>query len=268
MRMALLPAALLAAVALAGCSGDDHQAAQPATCPDGSTLSPEQVEALPDHHADGFDATDHCPVPPSVTLSGLPATLGAFRKAAFSWTLDNGSAPAHSMLTSIRYGTSSVPDADLTAVTKYPEELIKREHQDLPITYHGNLTFSQPGTYYLRAYMEVRGDDHWSPEVVLQVTPVQATGTVIQFTHGPGDFLGEVTPESVDAVLGDAVQLVNEDVRDHTCTYARGPVATAPLTAAGNGGVSEAVVLVAPGVYEFECDELQPKVIRANVRVE
>ena len=58
------------------------------------------------------NATDHCPVKPSVTLKGLPASLGAFRSAPFSWTLDNGTAPhAHSMLTSIRYSESSVADA-------------------------------------------------------------------------------------------------------------------------------------------------------------
>jgi plastocyanin len=257
MQKAFLSSVVLVALALAGC-GEEHDAVQPVTCPDGTVLSVEDIEGNPDHHAEGFDPAKGCPVKPSVTLVGVPATLPAFKAGAFSWTLDNGTFEhAHSMLTAIRYSESSVPDAELTATTKYPTELIKREHQDLPITYKGNMTFSKVGKVYLRAYMEVAGKDYWSPEVVLEVTPVVPTGKVVDFTQGMGDFAAPVAPTEQIVVLGDAVRLVNDDVREHTCTWASGPVQVGPLVAAANGGASEAFVMEVPGTYEFTCDDLQ-----------
>jgi plastocyanin len=257
MRKALLSSVVLVALALAGCGDDGHETVQPVTCPDGTVLSSQAIEDHPDHHAEGFDPATGCPVKPSVTLSGVPASLQAFEPGAFSWTLDNGSmGHAHSMLTSIRYGEASVPDADLTAVTKYPAELIKREHQDLPITYNGNMTFTKVGTVYLRAYMEVAGQDYWSPEIVLEVTPVAPTGTVVDFTQGMGDFASPVAPTEQVVVLGDAIRLVNADLREHTCTWTSGPVQVGPLVAPANGE-SEAIVMEVPGTYEFECDDLQ-----------
>jgi plastocyanin len=266
MRQALLPAALLFALALAGCSGKDKDAdLQPVTCPDGTVLTSEQLEAFPDHHEAGFNATAHCPVPPAVSLQGIPASLGAFRSAAFSWTLDNGTVQhAHSMLTSIRWSERSIPDADLTNVNKYPSELVKREHQNLPVTYQGNMTFSKVGKVYLRAYMEVSGKDYWSPEVAVNITPVVPTGTVKEVDVALG---GAVTPEMVDIVLGDAVQLKNDDLVAHTCSFDSGPASTAPFTAEGMGATSDAVVFVAPQVYSYACDDLQEHSFKVNVKV-
>jgi hypothetical protein len=266
MRNAMLAWAVLAALALAGC-GDKHDAVQPVTCPDGTVLSPEDIEALPDHHGEAFNATDHCPVAPSVSLSGVPATLRVFQPGPFSWTLDNGTAHhAHSMLTSIRYGSASVPDADLTAVTKYPNELIKREHQDLPITYRGNLTFNQVGTVYLRAYMEVAGDDYWSPEVTIEVTPVVPTGVVHDITIPPGaGIAGDPSPAESIVQLGDAIRVVNEDLQPRKCTRSSGPAETEPV---GDGeGASESIVMVVPGVYEFSCDTVQGTGFKVTVNL-
>lgn len=267
MRKALLSAAVLFALAFAGCSGKDKDAdLQPVTCPDGTVLTSEMLEAMPEHHEAGFNATAHCPVKPSVTLEGIPASLGAFRTAPFSWKLDNGTVDhAHSMLTSIRYGDRSVPEADLTSVNKYPSELIKREHQNLPVAYQGNLTFSKVGKVYLRAYMEVAGVAYWSPEVVLEVTPVQPTGKVVQVDQALG---GQVTPDVVDIVLGDAVQLKNDDLVAHTCSFQSGPAATSPFSAEGVGGMSEAVVFVAPQTYEYKCDDVQAHTFRVSVKVQ
>lgn len=273
MRNLVLAALVSAALALAGCSGGDGGPKYEAvTCPDGTVLTPEQVEeAVKNHTAGGHDhgaavagsnatgglAVDVCPVPPSVSLEGVPPSLQAFRAASFRWSLDQGSLEhAHSMLTSIRWGDRSVPDRDLTNTNKYPNELIKREHQDLPVSYQGNLTFAKVGKVYLRAYAQIQGADYWSPEVALNVTPVPPTGTVHDVTHGPGDFLSPPTPAEVSAVLGDAVRLVNEDpIAARTCSFSSGPSAVNPLSAPA-GGESEPVLLVVPGIYEFTCDEV------------
>jgi hypothetical protein len=256
MHKALLTIAVLAAMGFAGCSGDKDADLQPVTCPDGTVLTTEALEAMPEHHEEGFDAMAHCPVQPSVRLEGVPASLQAFEAGAFSWTLDNGTVDhAHSMLTSIRYSTASVPDGELTEMKKYPSELIKREHQNLPITYRGNLTFTKVGMVYLRAYMEVAGKDYWSPEVAIDVTAVVPTGKVVEFKIPAGAGLaGDVDPPEAIVQLGDAIKVVNENPvpGGNTCTRSSGPVETAPV---GNAeGASESIVMVVPGVYEFSCD--------------
>jgi plastocyanin len=279
MHKALLSATVLLALALAGCSGgDDEPTYQAVTCPDGTVLTPEQVKAAMethessgettghDHGGHGADATSLCPVAPSVSLTGLPAALQAFKTAPFSWTLDNGSVPhAHSMLTSIRYSASSVADRDLTNLAKYPNELIKREHQDIPISYNGNLSFAKAGKVYLRAYAQIAGADYWSPEVELTVTPVPVTGTIVDVVQGMGDSLSPPAPAEVGIILGDAVRLVNEDLRDHTCTFGSGPAVTNDLSAAALTGASEPVVFLVPGQYSYTCDTLQASTLTVRV---
>lgn len=273
MRKALLTVAVLAALALAGC-GDKHDGVEPITCPDGAQLTAEQIEALEGHHEAGFNATAACPVPPKVLLQGVPASLSAFKPGAFTWTIDNGSIPkGHSMLTSIRYSTTSVATSALKAMEDYPKELIKREHQDLPVTFRGNLTFSETGTYFLRAYAQVQGDGHerrdvWSEELRLEVTPVAPTGKVVDFTIPQGaGVAGEVDPPESIVVLGDAIRVVNEDVdpRGHLCERTSGPAEVPPL-GDGEGG-TESHVMVVPGVYEFACDTLQPTTFKVIVNV-
>lgn len=266
MRTTLLCLAVLSALALAGCSDDDggHEA-EAVTCPDGTVLTPDLIEDSEHHHMEGFNATSLCPEEPSVSLEGIPASLQVFKSAGFRWTIDNGSMHhAHSMLTSIRFSSSSVPDRDLTNVNKYPNELIKREHQDLPVSYEGNMSFSRVGKVYLRAYAEIAGVDHWSPEVVINVTPVPPSGRVIDITHGPGDFASPPEPSEVPAVIGDAIRLVNEDFIPHTCSFANGPAAVGALEAPAQGTSAEVLLLV-PGTYVFECDELQAQSFTVNV---
>jgi hypothetical protein len=253
------------ALALAGCSGGDgdHKVAD-VTCPDGTVVTSEQIEAGEGHHEAGFDPMTLCPVPPSVTLSGLPATIQVYRSAAFTWVVDPGSITAgHSMLTSIRYAKASIPDAELTEgqMTKYPTEIIKKEHQNLPVTFKGNMTFNQPGKVYVRAYAQVQGEgaprrDVWSPEVVLEVLPVLPTGVVQSVTHALGP-VGELDPKTVDLQLGDAVKFVNEDFLDHTLELVSAPPGAEPceLAAGMQGGESATCVLIAPGQYEFVTDD-------------
>ena len=276
MHKALLALAVLS-VSLAGCGDKGEKAPDPVTCPDGTILTSEQIEAFPDHHDAGFNATSHCPVAPSVTFTGLPASLQSFATAMFHWTVDNGSVPeGHSMLTAIRYGDRSVPDRDLTNVAKYPTELIKKEHQSLPVSFMGNLSFAKVGKVYLRAYAQVQGQGYerqefWSPEVVLEVTPVQPTGLVVDFTHKAGNAAGSIDPPSQDLSLGDGVRLVNEDLVEHTCKANQAPVAVPALHAAASTGTataSDTVVLDVPGTYVYTCDDLvMPKGFSVNVRL-
>lgn len=275
MHKALLALTVVAALSLAGCGAKEKgDEAMPVECPDGSVVDPAVVEAMEGHHDATFNATESlCPVKPSVKLEGLPASLQAFRTAPFRWTVDNGSVPeGHSMLTSIRYSDASVPDAQLTAVSKYPSELIKREHQGLPVAYEGNLTFAKVATVYLRAYAQVQGAgvaaaDYWSPEVKLEVTPVVPTGKVVEFKIPA--FTGAVTPAEQVLVLGDAIKVTNEDPvpGGHACSRKSGPAETQAVGDAE--GAEESIVMVVPGTYEYECDTgpngLQPSTFKVIV---
>lgn len=259
----------LAAVSLllAGCSGGGgHDGAEPFTCPDQTVLDVESIEG---HHESGFDPAAHCPVPPSVRLDGVPATLGAYRTATVSWTLDNGSrAASHSMLTSLRVSPASVADADLGAPDAYGSELQRREHQNLPVTYETTLQFTQAATVYLRAYATIDGEDHWSPEATLRILPVEPTGTVVELTHAPGGPLGDFGPAEAQLLLGDAVAFVNEDVTPHTFTFTSGPGgAVPPAVEVAAMATGAPVPLLVPGTYEVETDDVQPKAATLVVAV-
>lgn len=267
----LLPLLLLGSLALSGCSGGgDHKGLEPFTCADGTVLSSADQEAVADHHDADFDPADACPIPPSVTLTGLPAELGAFAEATFQWALDNGSIQhGHSMLASLRWSTTSVSEAELTDMTAYPEELVKREHQDLPVAFNGTLSFSVPGTVYLRAYAQIQGDgydrqDFWSKEITLVILPVQPTGVVHDITHAPGNFLGALSPESLTIALGDGVRLVNDDVTEHALEFSSGPYNPGAI-AAGQMADGEAVVFEQPGNYQFVSDDVQSRTVSITV---
>ena len=277
MHKALLGVLLAWSLALAGCSGgsEDHDTVD-VTCPDGTVLTAGDIEADERHHDAGFNATQAmCPVPPMVTLSGLPATIQVYDSAAFTWAVDPGSiAKGHSMLTSLRYSKSSIPNADLVEgqMAKYPTEIIKKEHQDLPVTFKGNMTFKEPGKVYVRAYAQVQGEgfarrDMWSPEVVLDVLPVVPTGIVHTVTHALGP-VGDLEPSSLSAALGDALQFDNQDVVDHTLELTDGPAGANACVLEGTGqGPSETTcVLVVPGSYQFvTTGDAQEKTLTVNV---
>lgn len=277
MHKALLGVLLAWSLALAGCSGgsDSHDVVD-VTCPDGTVLTADEIEADEHHHDAGFNATEAlCPVPPMVTLSGLPATIQVYDSAAFTWAVDAGSAAkGHSMLTSIRYAKASIPDADLVEgqMAKYPTEIIKKEHQDLPVTFKGNMTFNEAGKVYIRAYAQVQGEglqrrDVWSAEVVLEVLPVAPTGIIQEITHALGP-VSELDPESADLKLGDAIKFVNSDFNAHTLEQVSAPAGAAAclLEAPMNGESATTCVLTVPGTYEFETDDVpQAKSVTINV---
>lgn len=274
MQQAFLSMLALVTLALAGCSGgSDHQGLDDVACPDGTLVKGSDLEDLDGHHDADFDATEACPTPPQVTLSGLPATLQVYGTSSFNWTVDPGSvAHGHSMLTAIRYSMTSVPDAS-ASLDNYSKEAVKKEHQDLPVALRGNLTFNVPGMIYLRAYAQVQGDgyerrDVWSPEVALEILPVQPTGVTHTVTHAMGP-LGELDPNSLTIDLGDAVVFENADLVEHTLTADGGPAGSVAcsMTAAGNNGVSDPCIFVVPGSYSYTSDDVQSKRLTVNVRL-
>jgi hypothetical protein len=239
------------------------------TCPDGTVLTPAEIEAMPDHHEAAFNATAHCPVKPTVTLIGLPTSIQVFKAGAFTFKMDAGTyTPAHSMLTSIRYNTRPIPDSDLTNVNKYPYELVKKEHQNLPATFDGTATFTTAGKVYVRAYMEQGGNDYWSAEYPIDVKPVTPSGKVVDVTIGTD---GTASPDMVQVVLGDAVRIVNNYPVEDKCSRTSGPAATADFDAAGglpSPTNSDPIVFVVPLVYEYLCnDQPQPHGFKVNVSV-
>lgn len=273
-------AALVAlAVAFAGCSGgDDHAAVEDFTCPDGQVVPAETIEEADGHHDDGFNATSLCPEPPQLTVTGLPGSLPAFSKATFTWTAEPGAVQTpHSMLMSMRYATASVDESTLDAgseatMDSYPTELLKKEHQDLPATFEGSLSFSTVQTVYLRAFALVKGEGYdervmWSDEHTLVITPVNATGTVVTVTKSAGLAAGELTADDDSPALGDAVRLQNDDLVPLTLTLTSSPQGADACTLEADPRATSAAscLLVIPGQYTFTSDDLQPKSITLTV---
>ncbi len=274
MHKGLLAALLMTVLALAGCSGGGDKDAdfEDVACPDGTVVTSEQIEAVPEHHDEGFDPATLCPVPPQVVLTGLPASVQVYGKAPFSWSVDPGSVThGHSMITEIRFSTAHVADADASTTT-YPKQVLKKEHQDLPVTFKGNMTFSTPGKVYVRAYAAVQGEgydrrDVWGPEVVLDVLNVTPTGTVVPITHTAGAIAGSLEGPEGQLALGDAVSFQNDDLLEHTLSLVAAPpgAAACVLAAAMQAASSDTCVLTVPGSYEFETDDAQPKTVSVSV---
>jgi plastocyanin len=268
--VALLAVALLA---LAGCSsksGPDNY-----TChKTGRVIDLSTVEGA---DAKGFDPESACPapLPPSVALTTLPAGMKAYFPALGAWTVSTGNyTMGHSMLTQMRWSRHPMAAEQLTKPDDYGTLLAQYAHQDVPAKFDAKLKFETPGTYYLRAYAQVRGDgladtDYWSPEVTLVVGPVNATGKQTEVSHDLGPFAagqgGKLSPTTLSAALGDAIVLVNKDVMDHTFTFS-GVCKHDPLKVAMNSGRSEAIPMLVPGSCVVKSDDAAgPQQLTVNV---
>src|SRR5688572_5129166 len=274
MRTALVTLLILA-TALAGCSGGDGKDGGdgPVTCPDGRVVEPAEGHG----HGDGngtegedTEPVDPCFVAPSVQVTGLAATLGAYATDTFQWTVHNGSvASGHSMLGSLRYSTEPADPATLAGADSWGTELVKKEHNNLPATFDGTIRFDVPGVYYVRVYAQVRGEgfsdhDYWSGEFQLNVTPVQATGRTVTVTHGPGNFLGELDQVELDLALGDGLILSNQDVTAHTFTFGPGCPRSEDLSVE-DGAESEPLLFTEPGQCQVSTDDVQPQTLTVHV---
>jgi plastocyanin len=258
--VALLAVALLA---LAGCSsksGPDNYTCQKT----GRVIDLSTVEGS---GKKGFDPESACPapIPPSVSFSRLPAGMTAYFPAVATWAVSPGNyTSGHSMLTQLMWSGHPMATDKLQGPATFSANapLAMYAHQDVPAKFDGKIKFEKPGTYYLRAYAQVRGDglpdtDYWSPEIKLTVNAVNASGKSTEVTHeqgpGLGGQVGKFGPTTVSAALGDAIVLVNKDVVEHKFTFS-GVCKNDDVTV-GAGAKSDPILMVVPGSCTIKTDD-------------
>ncbi|HUR61441.1 MAG TPA: hypothetical protein VM286_03640 [Candidatus Thermoplasmatota archaeon] len=250
----------LATLALAGCSSKPDLY----TCQ--KTGKVLDLDTIPGSDAKGFDPETACPAPtpPSVLFSKLPASMTAYFPAVFTWTVSPGNyTSGHSMLTQLMWSknpSSATPQAPATFSTNTP--LQTYAHQELPGKFDGKVKFETPGTYYLRAYAQVRGDDlpdgdYWTPEVKVVVSEVNATGVKDVLTHAAGPYVpgasGLFTAEKATVALGDGLVLSNKDFVAHTFSFS-GACKHADVEVA-DGEDSPPITMTVPGSCTVKTDD-------------
>ncbi len=262
-------ALLLVTAFLAGCTDDPHTHGEAFTCPDGTVLQPGNFT---DHHNETFDLSVQCPVteevpPASAAVVDLPATTTTFRPLNFGWVLDTPEDEAHAMLTEVRVSSTSADTQDLAGPETFGTTVTKKEHQNFESgkRYDAEWTPNEPGTFYLRAYAEVFGSDIWSPEVAIEVNPVEPTGTTITITITEGGpLLAGADPSEVEATLGDAIVFQNDDLFAHSFTWTTAPMGLQDFAVAA-GASSDPFILLVPGSYQYTSDDMQP--VRGSINV-
>jgi hypothetical protein len=263
----------IAALALAGCSSksgpDNHTCAKT-----GRVIDLSLVEGS---GKKGFDPESACPapIPPSVAFAKVPTAMTAYFPALGTWTVATGNyTQGHSMLTQLRMSAKPIVADQLKKPDDYGSVLAQFAHQDVPGKFDAKLKFEKAGTYYLRAYAQVRGEglpdtDFWSPEVQVVVAPVNATGKSTEVVRAAGPALagqtGKLAPNAVSAVLGDAIVLVNDDVVPHTFTFS-GTCKHDPIAVEAQGGHSGQIMLLVPGTCKATTDDQAgPQTVAINV---
>lgn len=272
--MRIHAAAVLLVLLLAGCTGGDGSGGTtttgPATCPAGQKLA----TGGPVPTGTTSSASTSC-VPltlPSVALGDVPATIPVYRAVTLTWAIDPGdyTQEAHSMRNSLHLSPTPVPDAELAGPATYGAEIAKKEHQNLPSGGAVDHTFTAPGTYYLRAYAQVRSagvndTDYWSAEAVVTVADVEPTGNNTTVTHPIGNAAGTLAPATVDIGLGDGIILKNDDLTDHVFTPQQGCVQFTAAIAVPKQSSSAPLVFKAPGTCRFATDDVQSQTLTVNV---
>ena len=274
MNLRSTAALLVAALALAGCAGSDPR---PYACMDGSTIDLATVDGSDQA---GFKPESACPPPPPPTVAlEAPTAMVAHFPQTFSWTVTSGNySMGHSMSTQLRWSHHTIAEDGLTGPTVYANAIKEFTHQDVAKASQGGsafeakVMFPTPGTYFVRAYAQVRGEgladtDYWSPETVVEVAPVAATGKTVTVVHTVGDFQGKLEPASITLQLGDAFAIKNDDVKEHTFTFKNAPTGYKhdPIVVAA-GATSSPVMPTLPGGYTLETDDLvQKQVLSVSV---
>ncbi len=245
---------VVAALALSGCTDDEHGHSY--TCPDGTEVDTSGA----DHHNATFDPESLCVPPqgPTLSLTGVPDMLVAYQFANVTWGMDLGDLEeGHSMMTQLRVAAEPGAPAITDGPDAFGEEVVKREHQDLPFTYDAAIRFTDPGTVYLRGYASFGAEHHWTEAYEIQVMPVQPTGTVKILTHGAGNFAGGLSPSTVEITLGETLVIQNDDAMAHTFTFSGSTCDGIGPVDVGAQSVSEEILIVHPGSCTVESDDLQ-----------
>ncbi len=229
-------ALLLVSTVLAGCSDDGGETVDPAAECDG--IYDAATGACAPH------------VEPSVVVEDLPDSMGAYSTVAFTWRLDNGTrgmgaAPVHSMDSRIVASTDSARPTNATGPDDWGVEVAREQHQNLPGSFEGSLTWDEVGTVYLQGYMLIEGENVWTDLGSIEVTEAQPTGdtTTVNVTAGP--------PPAVDVsqaglVVGDALVFDNQGPVDYTAVFTCSDDVTVPEIAVGANGQSQAFVFTMP----------------------
>jgi len=280
MKAAALLACLLVAL-LAGC-GSKTPDVQTKVCPDGKTVTATS------NAADGQPVFPCAPpTPPSIRLGATSYTVAVYHSIPITWTITPGNhTGGHAMIATAKLSHHSVPTSELGGPGTYGvKDLGGGEvHQNLPQSFNyttpaGAFTQDLVGTRYLRVYAQIRADDlplgdYWSDEVVVNVTPIQPTGKTWTLVHGKGDSQGGMTPNTVSAKLGDGISFQNDDVVDHKFTETARPACAAPVdvqTVKGSlptaSTPSTPFLVLCPGTYSFQTDDVQPIGISINAGV-
>lgn len=193
--------------------------------------------------------------PATVTIDGLPAAGNAYSNIAFTWTLHTDSADEmHTMDTQIRWATAGVDDASLGKPDTFGDKLAQKEHQNFfdGQSYDAVFAPEEAGTYYLRAFALVNGENLWSPEYMIEVSPVAPTGTSHTITCSNGGIPQlSSCDDPLTITLGDGVSWTTSDpAGSWTITKAGGPDGQDISTTSGG----DEVVFLIPGSYKFEAE--------------
>ncbi len=260
---ALLVAGLLLATMLAGCSGGGSSSSSDLyTCKTGLKKGQQiDVSNATGHGKTGFDPESACPqpIPPSITILGLPATVKAFYPVKASWALSSGSwAGGHSMLNELRINNAPVSEAGLTEdnfALKYPTQLLKFEHQELPSNFSGTFSIDTAGMYHARVFGQIKGTDldnkeYWTSEVMIMVEAPTATGNTTTLTVPQGFPAQKTTSLSASVQLGDGIIIDNKGSVPITAKFSENSCAGHAEVTVGSPGMpatSASIPLLVPG---------------------
>ncbi len=248
MTVRILSALVVASIVLAGCADD---ADEPPVLTEADCAAMEQV-------LEDVNGTLMCVTPPppaSITIEGMPNLSPAHTEIAFAWILDAPTPEAHAMRTEVRVSKESVADEALTGPDDYGKAQAKFEHQDFQpgARYDGLWRPTDAGTYFVRAYALVNGQDIWSQELTVEVTSPEPTGVEHKVTFPFNAAVSGPSPARIEINLGDHVVFQNDGFVARELVFT-GPSDVGPVTAPSQGA-SDAVVFLEPGTYSYSSAE-------------
>lgn len=248
--------ALLLAVALSGCTSDEGEPALTAADCEAQGLVLKEAESHDhggeeEHHeASCVEASEMGPRG-SVDLGGLPTSLPMYQSVPLTWTLGT-TLPGedHAMRTEIRYSSEPLPEGNVKP-DDWGLSVAKFEHQNYEngATYDATFTAETEGTFYFHAYSLVGGENIWSPQYLLEITPVVPTGVVHEIAVDGLGPQASIEKSSLDIMVGDSIKFTNSDLLERSFTAANGEF---DFTVAGQGGSSDELTILSPGTINYD----------------